>query len=397
VTTALDLHLSSRVTWNRQRRRHNIFASVSIPSEEGAYCLKKFHVSQSTLKSAIRSRNKSKYRGTTTTRPWNPWIGCFKVSPGCDNCYIFRILRPSHNPNVVTPTKGIDPATNINDAPPLHWGKRRDIVFTCSLSDFFIRDADAWRPRAWEVIRRTPHITYNILTKRPQRILTHPNICLPNDWTTVAHPNGYPNVALGVTVEKPQFLWRIDMLNKIPCSFRWLSAEPLLEPLPTLHRYLGGNQVKMVHCGGESDRWHPRRPTAPPGGTWLDAFRQIRDQCTQATVPFFFLQQGGSQPCSCCGCKWGCRLLDGNWHQEFPFPTLIAEGPRQGKRQRDRILSALTRQNIETFRTPIQTETKRGNPHQVDRVLLTKVISKQTLNQLQAALPNTVLTLETWP
>lgn len=82
-------------------------------------------------------------------------------------------------------------------------------------------------------------------------------------------------MALGVTVEAEKYLWRIDMLNKIPCKFRWLSAEPLLTPLPTLHRYLGGNQITLVHCGGESDRWHPRRPKAPKGGTWRDAFRVL--------------------------------------------------------------------------------------------------------------------------
>jgi len=355
-------------------------------------------LAQTITRPTVLLRKKSKYRGVTTTRPWNPWIGCFKVSPGCDNCYIFRILRPNHNPNVVVPTKGINPVTNVNSSPPLHWGKRRDITFTCSLSDFLIRDADAWRPRAWEVIRRTPNITYNILTKRVQRILTHPDKCLPDDWVTTAHPNGYPNVALGVTVEKPQFLWRIDMLNKIPCVFRWLSAEPLLEPLPTLHKYIGRNQISMVHCGGESDKWHPRRPQAPPGGTWRDAFRQIRDQCAQAKIPFFFLQQGGSQPCTCgCGCKWGCRRLDGRWHQEFPFPTLIARGPRHGRRQRERVLNVLAKQKIETFRTPIQIEVTPGNPRQVDRVLLTKIITNQQLNQLRADLSNTTITLQTWP
>lgn len=343
-------------------------------------------------------RKKTEHRGPTTTRPWNPWIGCFKVSLGCQNCYIFRSLRPRYNPNVATPTKGIDPATNINDAPPLHWGKRPDLVFTCSLSDFFINWADAWRPRAWEVIRRTPNIVYNILTKRPQRILTHPDKCLPPDWITEEHPNGYPNVYLGVTVESPRYLWRIDLLNKIPCVFRWLSAEPLLEPLPSLHKYLGGNQVRLVHCGGESDRWHPRPPKAPPGDTPLDAFRDIRDQCANAKVPFYFLQQGGSKPCHCgCYSKWGDRLLDGRWHQQFPFRTIIADGPRHGKRQRERILYALARENIQTYRTPIQTETNRGNPRQVDRVLLTDVICDQTLSNLKNALPNTILMLETWP
>lgn len=309
------------------------------------------------------------------------------------SCYIFRSLRPNHNPDIVTPTKGIDPADNIADAPPLHWGKRRDFIFSCSLSDFFILDADAWRPRAWEIIRRTPQLMYLILTKRVQRILTHPDKCLPPDWGA-----GYPNVALGVTVEAEKYLWRIDLLNKIPCKHRWLSAEPLLEPL-NIQKYLGGDQVTLVHCGGESDKWHPRRPKPPPGGTWRDAFRGIRDQCAQARVPFFFLQQGGSKPCHCGQCfgKWGCRRLDGRWLQQFPVPTIIANGPRLGKTQRERILHALVKANIETYKTKVQTETIPRSKHQVDRVLLTKAISDETFNQLRNALPNTRLTLETWP
>jgi protein gp37 len=308
------------------------------------------------------------------------------------SCYIFRTLRPRYDPNVATPTKGIDPATNINDAPPLHWGKRPNLIFTCSLSDFFINWADAWRPRAWEVIRRTPHFVYFILTKRPQRILTHPDKCLPPDWG-----EGYPNVWLGVTVEAPQYLWRIDLLNKIPCVSKWLSAEPLLEPLPTLHKYLGGNQIRLVHCGGESDMWHPRPPKAPPGGTPLDAFRGVRDQCANARVPFYFLAQGGSKPCRCgCLSKWGNRLVDGRWHQQFPFPTLVVDGPRQGKRQKERILRALAKANVEAYKTPVQTETIRGNPRQVDRVVLVEDISQTTLNNLQAALPQSKLTYETW-
>jgi hypothetical protein len=206
-------------------------------------------------------------------------------------------------------------------------------------------------------------------------------------------------VALGATVEAEKYLWRIDMLNKIPCKHRWLSAEPLLTPLPTLSKYLGGNQITLVHCGGESDKWHPRRPKAPPGGTWLDAFRGIRDQCAQARIPFFFLQTGGNKPCRCgqCFCKWGERRLDGRWHQEFPVPTIVANGPRRGKRQRERILHALAKANIETYKTKVQSETRRRSARQVDRVLLTQAISNQTLRQLEADLYNTTLRMETWP
>lgn len=88
------------------------------------------------------------------------------------------------------------------------------------MSDFFIEEADKWRPEAWEIISLTPQHTWLILTKRPERIKD----CLPPDWG-----NGYPNVWLGVTVENNESLFRLSLLAKIPAKLRFVSAEPLLE------------------------------------------------------------------------------------------------------------------------------------------------------------------------
>ena len=94
---------------------------------------------------------------------WNPWQGCRHVSPGCDHCYMYTWMRRwGWDPTVVRRSK-----TTFRD--PLRWHEPRRI-FTCSLSDFFIQDADLWRPEAWEIIRQTPQHTYLILTKRPQLI-----------------------------------------------------------------------------------------------------------------------------------------------------------------------------------------------------------------------------------
>jgi len=145
-----------------------------------------------------------------TDATWNPWHGCRKISAGCKYCYMFRDKeRYGQDPTVVMRSK-----SNFND--PLKWamdteqigflpGKDKEPsafvgmkIFTCSWSDFFIQEADEWRADAWNIIRDTPEFTYQILTKRPERIME----CLPPDWG-----RGYENVWLGVSVEDKEKLF----------------------------------------------------------------------------------------------------------------------------------------------------------------------------------------------
>jgi protein gp37 len=161
--------------------------------------------------------------GETTTiswtgRTWNPWRGCDKVSPGCAHCYMFTEQRRyGRDPSEVVRTS---PAT-FNAPLSRKWAEPA-LVFTCSWSDWFHEDADEWRGEAWDIVRRTPHLTYQILTKRPERIAEH----LPADWG-----DGYPNVWLGVTIENRRFVGRADVLRSVPAVVRFISAEPLLGPL----------------------------------------------------------------------------------------------------------------------------------------------------------------------
>ena len=135
-----------------------------------------------------------------TNHTWNPWQGCHKVSAGCENCYMEREkLRYGQDPHVVK--RSARQTFNL----PLRLDSGR--VFTCSWSDFFIAEADEWRPEAWEIIRRTPHLIYQILTKRPERIAQ----CLPPDWG-----DGWKNVWGGVTVEAPDYYHRIEELLLLP-------------------------------------------------------------------------------------------------------------------------------------------------------------------------------------
>lgn len=226
-----------------------------------------------------------------TDATWNPWRGCTKVSPGCDQCYMFREQRRyGRDPEVVERSK-----TTFGD--PLKWKEPR-LVFTCSWSDWFHKDADAWRDEAWDIIRRTPHHTYQVLTKRPGRIARH----LPADWG-----DGYPNVWLGVSVESYDYATRIGVLRDIPARVRFVSAEPLLGPWS--YDLTG---IHWLIVGGESG------PDCRPMD--LGWARMLRDDCRDAGVAFFLKQLGGWPD------KRGgaAAVLDGErWTQ---MPTEVTDG-----------------------------------------------------------------------
>ncbi len=233
-----------------------------------------------------------------TGATWNPWHGCHKISPGCKNCYMFREKKQyGQNPDVVVRSK-----TKFTD--PLKWKEPR-LIFTCSWSDWFIEEADAWRDEAWDIIRRTPQHTYQILTKRTDRMLSHiPLVRLPNVW-------------FGVSIESRAYLHRMEALKVLNASVRFLSLEPLLEDLGALD--LRG--IDWVIVGGESGGSGVRFMQA----NWA---RSIRDQCEAAEVPFFFKQ-------------WGEYLPDSQNHGMTEEGRSLAQGwqgIRVGKKAAGRLL-----------------------------------------------------------
>lgn len=262
---------------------------------------------------------------------WNPWMGCHKVSQGCAKCYMFRDqLHYGHDPNVVrraapgtfdNPLKwsrrllgGVRKPGEVVKRPPPPLGAR---IFTCSWSDWFIAEADEWRPEAWRIIRQTPHYTYLILTKRIERA----RMCLPPDWG-----EGYPNVWLLVSAERQEELEeRLPLLMWTPAKIRGISAEPLLGPLDLYkawaiyaeqHRDIYGsartapkvNRIDWVITGGESDPKAPR----PMDMQWA---RDIRDQCRMLGAPLFHKQNGGSTKIDG---VWGGDKIDGVAYTHFP-------------------------------------------------------------------------------
>lgn len=153
---------------------------------------------------------------TWTDNTVNFWTGCTKVSPGCKYCYMHRIYDGKGvNPNIVKRTS----ASYWRQ--PLIW-RTSQMIFTNSMSDFFIEEADSWRDDAWEVIRKTPRHKWQILTKRIDRVINH----LPQDWGS-----GWNQVWLGTSVESQAYVNRIDTLSQIPAKIRFVSFEPLLGPI----------------------------------------------------------------------------------------------------------------------------------------------------------------------
>lgn len=238
---------------------------------------------------------------------WNPVTGCDRVSPGCDNCYALTLAKrlqamgsPRYqsdgDPRTSGPGFGVTCHEDLVEL-PLHWRKPR-LVFVNSMSDLFHPEVpDEFITRVFDTMKAADQHTFQILTKRPQRLATMAEQ-LP--WTA--------NIWMGVSVENASYRFRIDHLRKVPAKVRFLSIEPLIDDVGELD--LTG--VQWVIVGGESG--HNARPIREE---WVTS---IRDQCVGAGVAFFFKQWGGRTP------KAGGRELGGEYWDEMPEADLLS-GP----------------------------------------------------------------------
>ena len=230
-----------------------------------------------------------------TQATWNPLTGCNKVSPGCKHCYAERLamrLKLMGQPNYANGFQLTlhEDALNI----PLRWKQPRT-VFVNSMSDLFHKDVPLdFIQRVFAVMRKTEQHSFQILTKRSERLL---ELSQHLDWPD--------NVWMGVSVENQKYQYRIEHLRLCGAVTKFLSLEPLLGPLPRLD--LSGMDWAIV--GGESGPG--ARPLALP---WVTG---IRDQCLDAGVPFFFKQWGGAVKS-----KHG-RELEGRTWDEMPLPLSV--------------------------------------------------------------------------
>jgi protein gp37 len=254
-----------------------------------------------------------------TDNTFNPWEGCARVSPACENCYAeTRDKRRLFGPELHWGVRA--PRLFHGDAywkQPLAWNRRaaeageRRRVFCSSLADVFEdrRDLDPHRARLWRVIEATPNLDWLLLTKRPQNIGR-----LAAPWSAGSWPS---NVWLGATVENQKYAdERIPELLRHGAAVRFLSCEPLLGPLD-LTRWLG--RLAWVIAGGESG------PGARPSA--IDWIRAVRDQVVGAGVAFHFKQWGNWTPTGEQLVRLRTkseRRLDGRTWDEFPGPRMPA-------------------------------------------------------------------------
>src|ERR1700733_640759 len=226
-----------------------------------------------------------------TNATWNPVTGCERVSPGCDNCYALRFAERFRGVSGHYYVNGFDVQTRPNMLDrPKNWKTPR-LVFVNSMSDLFHRLVpDDYIDQVFERMERFNWHTYQLLTKRPERMRRY----IRSRYGLEMVP---PHIWVGVSVESNAYAWRADMLRHVNASVRFLSVEPMLGPIDQVS--LEG--IAWVIVGGESGHGH--RPMA------LSWVQSVRDRCIAGTVKFFFKQWHK---------KNAGRLLDDQLWDEMP-------------------------------------------------------------------------------
>lgn len=240
---------------------------------------------------AIAMADRSPIEWTDAT--WNPVTGCTQVSPGCDHCYALTFAERFRGVSGNYFETGFD--LTLRPAKldlPLRWRRPRRI-FVNSMSDLFHEEIpEDYIRRVFEVMVEADWHIFQILTKRPKRMAElAPRLPWP------------PHIWAGTSVELDRYTWRSNFyLRQVPSAVRFVSAEPLLGPLPSLEL----DHLHWVITGGESGPGH-----RPCRVEWV---RELRDRCVAAGVAFFHKQWGGRTARS------GGRVLDGRTWDELPTP-----------------------------------------------------------------------------
>jgi len=249
-----------------------------------------------------------------TESTWSPWWGCRETSPACQNCYAKRL---SHR--FGSDCWGDEPRLMLSEAhwrKPLAWNRKaeregRIIPVFPSMCDPFEDRPELVEPRGrlFGLIRKTPNLLWLLLTKRPENIKE----CLIAGATAFQGGSVIrPNVALGITVESPDFLWRIAEVLKVPAALHFVSAEPMLGgldlrpwlPVDTIGEVEMEPLIRWVIAGCESGP--KRRPTD------IAHIRSLRDQAVSAGIPFMLKQMDVG------GRVVKLPMLDGREWDEFP-------------------------------------------------------------------------------
>lgn len=206
---------------------------------------------------------------------WNPWHGCVKVSEGCAHCYMYFLDRMrGGDGRKVYKTQAFDYPLQRkrNGGYKVVSGEQLRV---CMTSDFFIDEADAWRPAAWRMMRERRDVRFFLLTKRPERV----ERCLPPDWG-----DGWDNIFFNVSCEnQTRADQRIPLLLNLPFCHKGIMAAPLIGPVE-IDDYLATGQIGQVIAGGEN--YDGARPCD------FDWIRSLSRQCRTHDVSFYFIETG---------------------------------------------------------------------------------------------------------
>ena len=230
---------------------------------------------------------------------WNPVTGCTKISHGCKFCYAERMAKRLRAMGVDKYRQGFSVSVHESTLDePLKWRKPR-LVFVNSMSDLFHKSVPlSFIKSVFEVMNRASQHTFQVLTKRPRRVMALGGRLR---WT--------PNIWLGASIESEMWMRRLDQLKATSAHTKFLSLEPLLGPLSGIPL----QEIDWVIVGGESG------PAARP--MEADWVRDIRDNCLQSNVPFFFKQWGGVFK------KKTGRMLDNRIWDQMPEPKVATPEP----------------------------------------------------------------------
>ena len=214
---------------------------------------------------------KSKIEWTENT--WNPITGCTKISDGCENCYAFQMASRLQKMGNAKYGKGFKLTLHydcLNE--PYSW-KKPARIFVNSMSDLFHADVPLeFIQKVFEVMNNNPQHVFQVLTKRTDRFS---GVVPYVEWSD--------NIWLGVTVENEKYKNRIDALRSTPSKIKFISFEPLLDDVGAIEMA----QINWAIVGGESG-WHAR----PMQQDWV---LNIKEQCDQQGVHFYFKQWGGTR------------------------------------------------------------------------------------------------------
>ena len=207
---------------------------------------------------------------------WNPWHGCVKKSEGCQNCYMFFLdrQRGSSGDKIFKVKNNFDYPLQ-KDKTGAYKVKSGEQIRVCMTSDFFLEEADVWRPQAWEIIKNRPDVVFFLLTKRPERVREH----LPQNWG-----EGWENVFFNITCENQQRAdERIPILFNLPFKHKGIMVAPFVGPV-SIASYLQKGVIEQVVAGGEN--YDGSRPLCYE---WV---KKLFDECVAADVTFCFMETG---------------------------------------------------------------------------------------------------------